>query len=94
MIAFAVKLSAFQKTFRIECDGRQYELRARSFWRRELVLCEGEKEIGSVVPDSLFGRRARVSLPEDLMVVLRLFVVWLAMVLWKRDSDSAASPAA
>ena len=53
------------------------------------MLYEGDREIGSIAPSNYFGRDARVSLPDDLSVALRLFVVWLTLLLWKRDSDAA-----
>jgi hypothetical protein len=90
VLARAEKPSAFRREFQIEHDGKQYTLKARSIWRRERVLYDGDKEIGAVVPEGLFNRRARVELPDDLPLVLRLFVVWLTMLLWKRDSDVAA----
>ena len=90
VLARAEKPSAFRREFQIEHDGKQYTLKARSIWRRERVLYDGDQEIGAVVPEGLFNRRARVELPDDLPLVLRLFVVWLTMLLWKRDSDAAA----
>lgn len=89
-LARAEKPSAFRNTFRIEHGGKQYTLKPRSTWRRERVLFEGNREIGAIVPESCFSRRARVRLPDELPLVLRLFVVWLTMLVWKRDSDAAA----
>jgi len=94
ILARAEKPSAFRKTFRIVHEGRHYALKARSFWRRELVLYEGETEVGSLVREGFFTRRTRVQLPEELPLVLRLFLIWLTMLLWKRDSDAAASAGA
>jgi hypothetical protein len=94
VVASAEKPSAFRKSFQIDHEGRRYTLKGRSFWQRGLVLLEGEKEIGSLVPTGFFTRRAQVGLPEELPLILRLFVVWLAMLLWKRDSDATASASA
>jgi hypothetical protein len=94
VVASAEKPSAFRKTFQIDHEGRHYTLKGRSFWQRELVLYEGEREIGSIAPTGFFTRRAQVGLPEELPLILRLFVVWLTMLLWKRESDAAASAGA
>jgi hypothetical protein len=94
VIASAEKPSAFRKMLRIEHDGRHYTLEPRSVWRREMVLYSGDQEIGSIAPDSCFARRARVTLPDALPVALRLFVVWLAMLTWKRDADAVSSAGA
>jgi hypothetical protein len=53
------KPSAFRKLSTIEHNGKPYILKARSSWRRELVL--------------------------------RLFVIWLTMLLWKRDSEAGGT---
>jgi hypothetical protein len=89
VVASAEKPSTFRKTLRIEHHGHHYTLEPRSWWGREVVLYEGDREIGSIAPSSYFGRDARVSLPDDLSVSLRLFVVWLTLLLWKRDADAA-----
>ena len=94
VVASAEKPSAFRKTLRIEHSGHHYTLEPRSYWGREVVLSEGDREIGSIAPNNWFGRGARVSLPEDLSVALRLFVVWLTLLLWKRDADAAAGAGA
>jgi len=89
VVARAEKPSAFRKTFTIEHAGRQYTLKARSLGRREFVLYENEREIGTIAPEGPFTKRARVALPEELPLLLRLFVIWLTMLLWKRNSDAA-----
>jgi hypothetical protein len=89
VLARAEKPSVFRKMFQIEHRGKRYTLEARSMWRRERVLYDGDREIGAIVPAGLLTRRARVDLPEDLSLVMRLFVVWLTMLLWKRGSDAA-----
>ena len=94
VVASAEKPSAFRESFQIDQEGRRYTLKRRSLWQRALVLYEGEKEIGSLVPIGLFTRRAQIALPDELPLLLRLFVIWLAMLLWKRDSDVAASAGA
>ncbi|AMY07271.1 hypothetical protein LuPra_00438 [Luteitalea pratensis] len=94
VVASAEKSSAFRKTVQIEHHGRHYTLKPRSCWRREMVLYEGDRELGSIAPSNWLVRDARVSLPDDLSMALRLFVVWLTLLLWKRDSDAGAAAAA
>jgi hypothetical protein len=90
VLARAEKPSAFRREFRIEHGGKQYTLKGRSIWRRERVLYDGGREIGAIIPEGLFSRRARAELPDTLPLLLRLFVVWLTMLLWKREADAAA----
>ncbi len=78
-------------TFEIEHEGKQYILEQKgSVWRRKGVLYEGEREIGVVAQESIFTRRARVELPEELPLVLRLFVIWLTVPFGKRDAEEVA----
>lgn len=91
VVAKANKPSALKKTLTIEYSGRTYTLKPRSVWGREMVLYEGDREVGSIAPEKMLARRSRVELPEELPSHVKLFIVWLTMMLWKRSSDAAAS---
>jgi hypothetical protein len=90
VVARAMKPSAFRRAFVIEHGGRRYVLQAASVLRRRMVLLEGDRTIGSLAPQGAFTRRADVDLPLDLPLAVRVFVIWLAVILWKRESDSGA----
>ena len=92
ILARAVKPSAFSRSFIVEHAGRKLALRSTFFGRYRLL--EGDREIGSISPETICFRRANVNLPEDLPLPVRLFILWLVILLWKRDSDAAASTAA
>ena len=92
VVARAMKPSAFRRAFVIEHGGRRYTLQAAAVFRRRMVLLDGEKIIGSLSPQSAFTRRSDVDLPRDLPLAVRVFVIWLAVILWKRESDSGAIP--
>jgi hypothetical protein len=94
VVARAAKPSALKKTLTIEYSGRTYTLKPRSAWGREMVLHEGDREVGSIAPEKMIVRRASVQLPEELPLQVKLFVVWLTMMLWKRSSDAAATSGA
>jgi len=90
-MARAEKGSAFRRAFAVVHGGKEYALRARSAWRREMVLFDDGAEIGSVAPERAWGRRARVDLPEGFPLELGLFIIWLSLVLWKRQERAAHS---
>lgn len=92
VVARAEKLDVFLRRLLIEHKGRWFILRAKSAFGREFILYDGQDEIGSVAPDGIFSRRAEAHLPEELPLPVRAFILWLVIILWKRDSDS--SPAA
>lgn len=90
-LARAWKPSAFRRSFEVECGGKQYRLHAPSVFGRIFVLLGGDSEIGSIAPDGMFTRRATVSLPEELPLPVRVFIIWLAVILWKRDAEASAA---
>ena len=74
----------------IEHSGRRYKLRAKSALRRQFLLLEGSRQIGSLSPEGLFTRKAAVELPKAIPLLLQVFIIWLAMSLWQHEDCSAA----
>ena len=93
-LARAEKPSAFQRSFQVSHAGRSYALGAESAFRRKFVLRENDQPVGSVYPLNAFTRRCVVDLPAEISLPVRVFMVWLVIILWKRDSDSGAVVAA
>lgn len=85
VVARALKPSAMRRSLIVEHAGRQYRLRAVSALRREFVLLDGSTRIGSLSPEAIFTRRAAVDLPQTLPLTVRVFIIWLTVMLWKRD---------
>ena len=83
VLARAAQPRKWRRELFIEHSGRLYTLRAKSAFRRDLMLFEDSRQIGSVSPDGLFTRKAAVELPKELPLFLQVFVIWLAMTLWK-----------
>lgn len=91
VVARAQKPSAFRRAFAIEHHGRRYGLRATSMFGGRMALLEGDRSVGSVSPQGIVTRRLDVDLPPDLPLAVKVFVIWLAVILWKRDSDAGAA---
>jgi hypothetical protein len=91
VLARATKPSAFRNTVIVTHGGRHYTLRKRSVWKRAFVLLEGDREIGSLSPNSWLTRDATVNLPPDWPLAVKTFVTWLAIILWKREADSSGA---
>ena len=91
VLARATKPSAFWNTFIIHYMGREYTLRKASMWRRTFILDDQGHEIGRIVPHSMWRRDGTATLPPDWPLPVRAFVVWLVIILWKREADSAAA---
>ena len=93
-LARAVKESAFKKEFTVAVEGREYTLKPLSSWRREFGLFTADARVGAVTPESWLNRRAEAVLPDDMPGFARAFVVWLTLLMWKRDADAGAVGAA
>ena len=91
VVARAQKPSAFHRSFVINHQGRRYTLQAESVFRRTFLLLDGGRKIGSLSPQGAFTRRATADLPPALPLALRVFVIWLAVILWKRAADAGAA---
>lgn len=91
VVARASKPSAFQNNFEVELPNRRLVLRKLSAFNRRFGLFDGEKQIGSIYPLGVFTRRTNIDLPGDWPLPIRIFLFWLAFVIWKRQSQAAAS---
>ena len=94
VLARAEKPSAFRDTLVVRHNGREYTLRKKSIWRRAFVVLSGEREVGALNPNSVWKRDATVTLPQEWPLPVRLFVIWLAIIMWKRDAESTAAASA
>jgi hypothetical protein len=94
VLARAQKPSAFRRCFVIEHASRRYTLRAESAFKRSFVLLLDDKEVGSITPEGCFTRRAIADLPQDMLLPMKIFTIWLAVILWKRESDAGGAVAA
>jgi hypothetical protein len=90
-IARAEKPSAFRRAFVVRHDGRELELRAANALQRRFRLLERGAEIGTIEPQSVFTRSADVDFRVPLPEPLQAFIVWLTLLLWKREAESAAA---
>ena len=85
----ADKPSALHRSFTMQLGGRAFTLKAASTFGRAFVLTEGDHEVGSVAPQGFFGRKAKANLPDDLTLEVRAFLIWLVVVMWKRQAKAA-----
>lgn len=88
-VATAEKPSAFLCSFNVVHEGKTYILKAASSFGRKFVLIdrEFERELGSIRPAGIFTRKATAELPDELPLPVRIFVLWLTLILWKRQSE-------
>jgi hypothetical protein len=88
VLARADKPSIFRREFVIRHAGREYTLCPRSLLGRTFVLIEGSRQVGSLAPTGVFTRHAAADLPHDLPLPVRMFIVWLTVISWRRQQNS------
>ncbi len=90
-LAHAEKQRILSRTFNIEHAGRTFTMRKQSIFLSRFVLRENDRVIGTVKPKGLFKRSAVTELPDELPLPLVLFVAWIALILWKRQTEASAA---
>ena len=85
----AVKVSVFLREFEIAYDNVLYTLKAQSAFVRTFELLQDDKRLGVIEPDHMFTRKLTADLPETLPLAVRVFIIWLVIVLWKRAAQSS-----
>ena len=88
VIARAKKPSAFLRKYVVRYRDREYALTPRSAFRRPFALLDGSQEIGAIQHTSAFTREAMADLPDAWPLPVRAFVIWLAMIQWRRDRNA------
>ena len=91
LVARASKPSVLQNRFEVELPNRRLVLRKLSLLNRRFGLFDGETQIGSIYPLGVFTRRSNIDLPGDWPLPIRVFLFWLAFLIWKRQNQAAAS---
>ena len=91
VVARARKPSLFRNQFEVELPNQLLLLRKLTPLSRRFGLFDGVRQLGSVYPLGIFTRRSNIDLPSDWPLAIRVFVFWLAFVIWKRQNAAAAS---
>lgn len=90
VLARAEKPSFFRREFVIYHRDREYLLRPESLFRRAFVLLDSSQHVvGSITPKTAFTRTAAADLPDVLPLPVRMFIVWLTMLSWRRQQNSS-----
>ena len=88
VIARAHRPTIFSRRMTIEYGKERYELRPPSLFSRKYHLVSGNTVVGKLFPLRWFSRRMHIDLSNQLPLPVSSFVVWLTLLMWKRDLDS------
>ncbi|GAB4237662.1 MAG: hypothetical protein OHK0028_14990 [Deltaproteobacteria bacterium] len=86
-IARAVKPGFAFRRFEVEYAGRRFSLHSVSSLRNSFELAEGDRPAGSVRCSGRLSYRGQAFLPPDLPPPVRVFLVWLVVLLWRRRAE-------
>ena len=90
IVARAVKVSVWRDKFAVQVGPKLVELRKLSVFSRKFGLFDGDKQIGLIYPRGIFTKRANIDLPKEWPLADRIFMFWLAFLMWKRESQAAS----
>lgn len=91
VIAFAEKPSAFRDIFEVTYSGEHLVLKRPSFWKQKFDLESNGRVVGSITPKGFLRRRITIDLPDEYPIIFKVFVFWLALIVWRRQQAAAAA---
>jgi hypothetical protein len=90
IVARARKPSVFRNKFEVELPNQLLVLRKLSPLTRRFGLFDGERQLGSIYPLGILTRRSNIDLPNEWPLPIRVFVFWLAFLVWRRQNAAAS----
>ena len=90
VVAVARNRRGFRTHIDVEWAGRHLVLEKLSAFRRGFQLTEEERAVGTLRPQG-FSRTTDIDLPEEFPLILRLFLLWLVVLMWNREGAAAAA---
>jgi hypothetical protein len=90
-VARARKPSAFRRRFELRHQGGALRIEPTSGWGRRYRVVDGGRQVGEVRRRSAFRRQVDTDLPDDLPRPVQVFVLWLVLLMFRRDEAAASS---
>ena len=88
-IVDAQKPSFLTRRFVVNIGNTTYDFRVPSIFSRSMVLYDQRRHVGTISRAGLFSRRAIVDLPNEIDPPVQIFLLFLTVILWKRQSRSS-----
>jgi hypothetical protein len=88
ILARAEKPSALYRTFVFQHVEKKYTLEAKSSWSSKFILLDSGREVGSIYSEGTLRRKAVGDLTEEIPLPVRIFMLWLVMILWRRADST------
>jgi len=89
IVARAVKTNVFRDKFAVQIENRFLEFKKLRWASRRFGVFDGDQQIGGIYPRGIFTKRSNIDLPQEWPLANRVFMFWLAFLMWKRESQSS-----
>ncbi len=90
LIATANKPSLLRKRFIIQFLDNEYELVSNSIFGRSFLLKQSNEIVGTIKSLNILNRKTVVNLPDEIPIHVKSFMLWLVIIMWKRESNSGS----
>jgi hypothetical protein len=90
--ARAKKPNALQRRFELRYPGGSLRVESTSGWGKSYrVIGADGRQVGEVRRRSMWRRQVDAALPDEVPPQVRVFVLWLVLLMLRRDESVAAS---
>lgn len=91
VIAKARKTSVWRRRFEVTSAGHRLIIEGRGWTGREYVLLLGKQAVGWVKREGFTGRRLRLEFPDEVPLMLQIFLAYIVTAQARREAAAAAS---
>jgi hypothetical protein len=89
VVARAYRRSMFRTSFDVVWGDKTLALRKLSIWRPTYGVFENDEQIGTVKPVGFLSQRGTLDGASSLSLEIRVFLLWIALMMWKRNQQYA-----
>lgn len=96
----AAKPRLFSRSFevrmgdQVQLEGQKLTLRPEGWGSRSYAVRQGDHRFGSIQARSIWSRKVEIDLPDSLPMEIRVFLLWLVLITWRRQAAAGAGGAA
>lgn len=84
----AQKPSVWKYEMMIQASDQKFELKPCGLFTNSYEVFQNEVKIGEISRTSWFKKNAKIDLPDDWPIVLKVFIFLLVIVLWNRTETN------
>jgi hypothetical protein len=85
-LASAAPAGAISRRFTVQAGPRTYALAVSSWLGRSFTLTENDAAVGTIARTGFFTAKCRAELPDDLLLEVQAFLIWLVLITWRRQA--------